>query len=87
VTDLFSYGNVAQRANTCTNGDCTLPGETTILNAGFQSSSSVFTVDYDAPLDCKPVPDVRSLLWPLVQYANSRHLSRGHHQHNGRQQL
>ena len=47
------------------------------MNAGFQSSSSIFTVEYDAPLDCKPAPDVRSLLLPLVQYAKSRQLSGG----------
>jgi 5'-nucleotidase len=72
ATGLFSYANVVpDGANQCINGDCSLPGETTILNSGCQSSVSVFTVDYDAPRDCHASPDVRSLLMPLVQYANS----------------
>jgi 5'-nucleotidase len=71
ATGLFSYANVVpDEANQCINGDCSLPGETTILNSGCQSSVSVFTVDYDAPCDCHASPDVRSLLMPLVQYAN-----------------
>ncbi|RDL41278.1 SurE-like protein [Venustampulla echinocandica] len=72
TTGLFTWGNVVpEGANTCINGDCSLPGETDILNAGCQSSVSVFTVDYDAPLACHASPDLRGDLAPLVQYANS----------------
>jgi len=74
TTGLFSYQNLVEPGtNQCINGDCSLPGETTILNAGCQSAVSVFTVDYDAPIGgtCKSSPDVRSWLTPLVQYANS----------------
>ena len=67
ATGLFSSAGANQRIN----GDCSLPGETTILNSGCQSSVSVFTVDYDAPRDSHSAPYVRSLLMPLVQYANS----------------
>jgi 5'-nucleotidase len=60
TSGLFAYGNVVSPgANTCINGDCSLPGETDILNAGCQSSVSVFTVDYDAPLTCHSAPDLR----------------------------
>jgi 5'-nucleotidase len=72
ATGLFSYANVVpDGANQCISGDCSLPGETTIINSGCQSSVSVFTVDYDAPRDCHASNDVQSLLMPLVQYANS----------------
>ncbi|TVY51822.1 Acid phosphatase [Lachnellula cervina] len=74
TTGLFSYQNLVEPGtNQCINGDCSLPGETAILNVGCQSAVSVFTVDYDAPIGgaCKSGPDVRSWLTPLVQYANS----------------
>ncbi|TVY90208.1 Acid phosphatase [Lachnellula willkommii] len=74
TTGLFSYQDLVEPGtNQCINGDCSLPGETAILNVGCQSAVSVFTVDYDAPIGgaCKSGPDVRSWLAPLVQYANS----------------
>ncbi|KAH8670224.1 5'/3'-nucleotidase sure [Tricladium varicosporioides] len=72
TTGLFSYQNiVSEGTNSCINGDCSLPGEQDILNAGCQSSVSIFTVDYDAPITCHAAPDLRSKLQPLVQYANS----------------
>jgi hypothetical protein len=72
ATGLFSYANIVpDGANQCINGDCSLPGETTILNSECQSSVSVFTVDYDAPRDCHASLDMRSLLMPLMKYANS----------------
>ncbi|CZR58184.1 uncharacterized protein PAC_08075 [Phialocephala subalpina] len=78
TTGLFSYANVVPAgANQCIDGDCSLPGETNILDGGCQSSVSVFTVDYDAPTQCHNSPDVRSLLLPLVQYANSSKLVGG----------
>ncbi|TVY34891.1 Acid phosphatase [Lachnellula subtilissima] len=80
TTGLFSYQNLVEPGtNQCINGDCSLPGETDILNVGCQSAVSVFTVDYDAPIGgaCKSGPDVRSWLAPLVQYANSTTLVGG----------
>jgi len=80
TTGLFSYQNLVEPGtNQCINGDCSLPGETDILNVGCQSAVSVFTVDYDAPIGgaCKSGPDVRSSLAPLVQYANSTTLVGG----------
>ncbi|KAF6240920.1 hypothetical protein HO173_000712 [Letharia columbiana] len=70
TTGLFSYGEVHPAgANTCINGDCALPGETTIVNSGCFSSVSVFTVDYDAP---NPGSEkTRKLLEPLVQRRNA----------------
>jgi 5'-nucleotidase len=78
TTGLFTFANVVpDGANQCINGDCSLPGETAILNVGCQSSVSIFTVDYDAPLTCHAAPDIRPLLMPLVQYANSTNLVGG----------
>lgn len=69
VTRLFSYGSIVSAgANTCINGDCSLPGETTVVEGGCFSSVSVFTVDYDAPSPGSG--EVRSLLEPLVGYRN-----------------
>lgn len=73
TTGLFHYAELVDPGvNQCINGDCSLPGEQAILNAGCQSSVSVFTVDYDAPIggSCNVGPDVRSLLTPVVQYVN-----------------
>ena len=70
-TGLFSYGSVTPAgANTCINGDCSLPGETTVVDSGCFSSVTVFTVDYDAP-SCGGAKHVRQLLEPLVKYENS----------------
>ena len=66
---MFDYGiaTAAQSrgANVCTNGDCSLPGETVVVDSGCYSSISVFTVDYDAP-NCTGSANVRPLLQPLV---------------------
>ncbi|KAL6717241.1 hypothetical protein ACLMJK_005156 [Lecanora helva] len=70
-TRLFTYGYVQSAGlNTCINGDCTLPGETTVVDGGCFSSVTIFTVDYDAP-NCAGSASVRPLLQPLVQYQNS----------------
>ncbi|RDW61451.1 SurE-like protein [Coleophoma crateriformis] len=79
-TGLFSYVDlIVPGTNQCINGDCSLPGETDVLNAGCQSAVSVFTIDYDAPIggSCKAAPDVRAALMPLVQYSNSSTLVGG----------
>ena len=71
TTGLFRYGDiVGPGANTCINGDCSLPGETDVVSSGCFSAVSVFTVDYDAP-NCKGDPNVQKLLTPLVQYQNA----------------
>lgn len=67
ITRLFSFGIVNSKSiNTCINGDCSLPGETLIVNGGCQSSVTVFTVDYDAPIS-QDTKQVRQLLSPLVK--------------------
>jgi 5'-nucleotidase len=71
TTGLFSYGDIVNEGtNTCINGDCSLPGETDILASGCKSAVSIFTVDYDAPLQCHNAPDLKGLLEPLVGYIN-----------------
>lgn len=73
-TGLFDYGTATPEqsigANTCINGDCSLPGETVVVGSGCFSSVSVFTVDYDAPVS-HATSMVRKNLQPLVQYQNS----------------
>ncbi|KAF2170511.1 hypothetical protein M409DRAFT_64222 [Zasmidium cellare ATCC 36951] len=64
----FTYQNIVPPGgNTCINGDCSLPGETNVVNTGCQGSISVFTVDYDAPLG-KAQTDVRSRLTTVAPY-------------------
>lgn len=71
TSGLFGYTNIAPAGlNQCINGDCSLPGETTLVNSGCKSSVSVFTIDYDAP-SCSGTQGVRNLLLPLVQYNNA----------------
>jgi 5'-nucleotidase len=51
TTGLFRYGNLLTDAlNRCINGNCALPGETTVVNSGCNTAVSVFTIDYDAPV-------------------------------------
>ena len=71
TSKLFTYGDIVPAgANTCINGNCSLPGETNVVDGGCQSSVSVFTTDYDAPLTAA-TEAVRTSLMPLVSYANS----------------
>jgi 5'-nucleotidase len=71
TTGLFSYGDIVNEGtNTCINGDCSLPGETDILAQKCKSAVSIFTVDYDAPLQCHNAPGLKGLLEPLVGYIN-----------------
>jgi len=70
TTGLFSYGNIASAGlNRCINGNCTLPGETDVVDGGCYSAVSVFTVDYDAPTGSDQA-GIRSALSGLVQYEN-----------------
>ncbi|KKY13307.1 putative acid phosphatase [Diplodia seriata] len=66
-TQLFRYGDIAGPGlDVCINGDCSLPGETEVVESGCRSAVSVFTVDYDAPVG-KNATSVRHKLAPLVQ--------------------
>jgi len=71
TTGLFTYTNfLGPGINTCINGNCSLPGETTVVGSGCYSSVSVFTVDYDAPVGAAQT-NVRSRLEPLVAYTGT----------------
>ena len=75
TSGLFTYAElVSPGLNTCINGDCSLPGETTVVASGCFSSVSVFTVDYDAPNRIGD-DDVRPQLQPLVTYQNGTNLT------------
>ncbi|KAF7198094.1 Acid phosphatase [Pseudocercospora fuligena] len=68
TSKTFTYKNtVPSGGNQCINGDCSLPGETEILSTGCQSSISVFTVDYDAPIG-RSQTDIRHRLSSLAPY-------------------
>ncbi|KAK0654243.1 Acid phosphatase [Lasiodiplodia hormozganensis] len=68
TTKLFRYGDiVGPGVNICINGDCSLPGETEVVDGrSCRSAVSVFTVDYDAPIG-KNTTSVQHKLAPLVQ--------------------
>ncbi|KAF2104425.1 5'/3'-nucleotidase sure [Rhizodiscina lignyota] len=68
TSGLFTFQNIVPPGgNVCYHGDCSLPGETVIVNSGCFSSVSVFTVDYDASIG--PVQtSIRSRLEPLVKF-------------------
>jgi hypothetical protein len=53
--------------NRCINGNCALPGETSVVDEGCYASLSVFSVDYDAPLG-KDQTDLRVTMEPLVAF-------------------
>lgn len=85
---VFTYAPIVPEAggNVCINGDCSLPGETGVVEAGCASSVSVFTVDYDAPLG-GDLSDIRDRLGAGVKYmdgtgenAGAEH---GGHHHKG----
>lgn len=69
TSGVFTYADYtpSQGGNVCINGDCSLPGETGILESGCASSVSVFTIDYDAPLG-QNLTGVRSRLNSVVEY-------------------
>ena len=71
TSGLFTFGDIVSAgANNCINGDCSLPGETTVVDSGCFSAVTVFTVDYDAPISAG-TQSVRAALEPLVKYQNS----------------
>ncbi|KIW62371.1 5'/3'-nucleotidase SurE [Phialophora macrospora] len=68
TTGTFHYGNyLGSGVNRCINGNCALPGETSVVNEGCFATVSVFTVDYDAPLG-KDQTDLRVAMEPLVAF-------------------
>ncbi|KAI9704813.1 MAG: hypothetical protein M1836_006593 [Candelina mexicana] len=56
-------------ANTCINGDCSLPSESTVISK-CQTAVTLFTIDYDAPTSNQSVPQQSRLVAPLVALAN-----------------
>ncbi|KAH7056990.1 5'/3'-nucleotidase sure [Macrophomina phaseolina] len=67
TTKLFRYGDIIGAGiNTCIHGDCSLPGETEVIESGCRTPVSVFTVDYDAPTG-RNTTSVQTKLAPLVQ--------------------
>ncbi len=54
TTGLFKYGDyISAATQSCINGDCTLPDETSILNTrdSCVGSISAFSIDYDTPTE------------------------------------
>ncbi|SNX87881.1 related to Acid phosphatase precursor [Melanopsichium pennsylvanicum] len=53
TTGLPTYQDDASDGiNACNSGDCSLPGETDVVNNGnCQASASIYSVDYDAPIN------------------------------------
>lgn len=76
TSKTFTYGNsLGSGVNRCINGNCALPGETTVVGDGCYSSVSVFTVDYDAPIGSDQ-GGVRTALEPLVVYESPSKMAR-----------
>ncbi|KIX08116.1 5'/3'-nucleotidase SurE [Rhinocladiella mackenziei CBS 650.93] len=70
TSGTFTYGNLLTAAiNRCINGNCALPGETSVVDGGCYTSVSVFTIDYDAPLG-RDQGKLRGMLTPLVKFEN-----------------
>ncbi|KAI6913503.1 hypothetical protein KC318_g1662 [Hortaea werneckii] len=78
VTDIAAYNETSQTfhyepivpeggINACINGDCSLPGETEVVEDSCYGAVSVFTVDYSAPLG-DATTDIRQRLTPLVSF-------------------
>ncbi|KAI7097609.1 hypothetical protein KC352_g38560, partial [Hortaea werneckii] len=69
TTQTFHYGPIVPEGgiNACINGDCSLPGETEVVEDGCYGSVSVFTVDYSAPLG-EATTNIRQRLTPLVSF-------------------
>ncbi|OAG37210.1 hypothetical protein AYO21_08628 [Fonsecaea monophora] len=68
TTGTFHYGDIlGSGVNRCINGNCALPGETTIVDEGCFATVSVFSIDYDAPLG-KDQTDLRVAMEPLVAF-------------------
>ncbi|KAI9709866.1 MAG: hypothetical protein M1812_007574 [Candelaria pacifica] len=70
-TGTFHSSNTVPEkgANTCINGECSLPSESTVLSK-CQTSVTLFTIDYDAPIDNQKVSQKSHLIAPVVALAN-----------------
>lgn len=65
---IFTWANIkpyAAGVNTCVNGDCSLPGETYVVENG-GISVSVYTIDYTAP-STEYTKSIMSRLEPLTK--------------------
>lgn len=70
TTGLFKYGNkVTAAINRCINGNCALPGETSVVDGGCYGSVSVFSIDYDAPVGHEQAA-LRAAMTPVVAFEN-----------------
>lgn len=50
TTGVFRYAELlTEGVNACINGNCSLPGETEVVDGGCYGSVSTFTIDYSAP--------------------------------------
>lgn len=58
-------------ANTCVNGDCSLPRESSVITK-CQTAVTLFTIDYDAPIENQSVSHQSRLVAPLVALANEK---------------
>ncbi|KAJ1038512.1 hypothetical protein NDA10_004789 [Ustilago hordei] len=70
TTGLPTYANyVSDGVNACISGDCSLPGETDVVENGqCQASASIYSVDYDAPTNA--TADVVSALTSGISSLN-----------------
>lgn len=71
TTGLPTYANyVSEGVNACLAGDCSLPGETDVIeNGNCQATASIYSVDYDAPINA--TADVVSALTSGITSLNS----------------
>ncbi len=71
TTGLPTYANyVSEGINACLAGNCSLPGETDVVeNGNCQASASIYSVDYDAPTDA--VQDLVAALTSGITSLNS----------------
>ncbi|EST07298.1 Survival protein SurE-like phosphatase/nucleotidase [Kalmanozyma brasiliensis GHG001] len=71
TTGLPTYANyVSEGVNACLAGNCSLPGETDVVeNGNCQASASIYSVDYDAPTNA--TQDLVAALTSGIQSLNS----------------
>jgi 5'-nucleotidase len=76
-TGTFTGQNIVvpNGINECINGNCTLPGESTVVNNYCQTSVSVFTINYDAPSNAATKGVDASLAGVVVDEAHARNYS------------
>jgi len=69
-TKLFTHHTSGVTVGPCGDGNCTIPREQDVLNAGCMSSVTLFTVNYNSPFhqECVQVMDVEGLIPIVVQF-------------------